>query len=245
MGMEEEYLSDFQKRMEKKSAYQVYKDYWVGGGNFVDFLKYELITSFFGHLPGSFGYFMRKKVYRSLFEEMGGNALFGKSVTLANPKKIKIGRGVIINDYCSLLSGEKGIELGDNVMISRNTFLSSKRGNHLKIGENSRISFNCAIISGEALSIGRNVLIGGYSYIIGQFGHRMDRTDIPMLAQGFQTKGGITIEDDVLVGAGVKVLDGVKIGKGSVIGAGSVVTKDIPDYSIAVGVPAKVIKKRV
>jgi len=56
---------------------------------------------------------------------------------------------------------------------------------------------------------------------------------------------GIIIEDDVWLGVGSTVLDGVTIGKGSVIGAGAVVTKDIPPYSIAVGVPAKVIKKRL
>jgi acetyltransferase-like isoleucine patch superfamily enzyme len=52
------------------------------------------------------------------------------------------------------------------------------------------------------------------------------------------------IEDDCWLGSGVKVLDGVTIGKGSVIGAGSVVTKNIPPFSVAVGVPARVIKSR-
>jgi acetyltransferase-like isoleucine patch superfamily enzyme len=52
------------------------------------------------------------------------------------------------------------------------------------------------------------------------------------------------IEDDCWLGDGVKVLDGVTIGRGSVIGAGAVVTKDIPPFSVAVGVPARVIKSR-
>jgi acetyltransferase-like isoleucine patch superfamily enzyme len=52
------------------------------------------------------------------------------------------------------------------------------------------------------------------------------------------------IEDDCWLGDGVKVLDGVTIGRGSVIGAGAVVTKDIPPFSVAVGVPARVIKTR-
>ena len=55
---------------------------------------------------------------------------------------------------------------------------------------------------------------------------------------------GIKIMNDVWIGTGVRILDGVTIGRGSVIGAGSVVTKSIPDYSVAVGAPAKVIKKR-
>ena len=56
--------------------------------------------------------------------------------------------------------------------------------------------------------------------------------------------GGIIIEDDCWLGSHVTVTKGVRIGKGSVIGANSVVTKDIPPYSVAVGTPAKVIKKR-
>ena len=58
------------------------------------------------------------------------------------------------------------------------------------------------------------------------------------------SKGNIIIEDDVWIGYGVIIMSGVHIGRGSVIGAGSVVTKDLPPYSIACGVPAKVIKYR-
>ncbi|NJM72477.1 MAG: acyltransferase [Scytonema sp. RU_4_4] len=65
----------------------------------------------------------------------------------------------------------------------------------------------------------------------------------PMKSQGVTSKG-IVIENDCWLGTGVKVLDGVRIGCGSVIGAGAVVTKDIPPYSIAVGVPARVIAQR-
>ena len=61
--------------------------------------------------------------------------------------------------------------------------------------------------------------------------------------QGHAT-GRIVIEDDVWLGMGVKVMDGVRIGQGAVIGAGAVVTKDIPPYSIALGVPARVTSKR-
>ena len=56
--------------------------------------------------------------------------------------------------------------------------------------------------------------------------------------------GSVTVEDDVWIGSNCVILPGVTIGCGSVIGAGAVVTKDIPPYSIAVGVPAKVLKQR-
>ena len=58
------------------------------------------------------------------------------------------------------------------------------------------------------------------------------------------TQEGINIGEDVWIGSGCKVLDGVRIGNGAVIGAGSVVTKDVDAYSIALGVPAKIVKSR-
>lgn len=241
---EKECLSKFQKELRKKTSFQIYKEYCVGSASFFEFLKYELITFLCGPLAGSIGLFFRKSFYGFLFEKIGKGVLFGKSVNILNPKNITIGNGVIIGDFCSLSAGKNRIELSDNTMISRNTILDNKGGGHLKIGCNSRISFNCSLISASNIEIGKNVLIGGYTYLIGQGHHKFDRTDIPILAQGIVTKGGIIIEDDVYIGAGVKILDGVRIGKGSVIGAGAVVTKSFPSYSIVVGIPAKVINRR-
>ena len=65
-----------------------------------------------------------------------------------------------------------------------------------------------------------------------------------MMEQGVYSQGSIVIGDDVWLGAGAVVLDGVRIGKGCIVGAGAVVTKNLPDYAIAVGVPAKVTKMR-
>jgi acetyltransferase-like isoleucine patch superfamily enzyme len=74
--------------------------------------------------------------------------------------------------------------------------------------------------------------------------HEFDRIDIPIREQG-TTRQGITIEDDVWVGSNAIFLDGAHVGRGSVIGAGSVVRGNIPPYSIAVGVPARVIRSRM
>jgi acetyltransferase-like isoleucine patch superfamily enzyme len=242
--MKEENLSSFQKELRKKSRFQIYKEYRVGSGSFFEFLKYELITFFFGSLAGSIGLFFRKKIYRILFKKIGNGILFGQNVNISNPKNIIMGNDIIIEDFCSLSAGKNRIEISDNVMISRSSIIDNKGGGHIKIGANSRISFNCSLISASNIEIGKNVLIGGYTYLIGQGHHKFDRTDIPILAQEHESKGGIIIEDDVLIGADVKILDGVRIGKGSVIGAGAVVTKNLPPYSIAVGIPARVINKR-
>ncbi len=74
--------------------------------------------------------------------------------------------------------------------------------------------------------------------------HTYEDISIPIMFQPSFTKGGISIDEDVWLGAGVIVLDGVSIGKGTVVGAGSVVTESLGEYSIAVGTPAQKIKDR-
>ena len=74
--------------------------------------------------------------------------------------------------------------------------------------------------------------------------HKTDRTDIPMCRQGFDGYKPVVISDDVWIGARVTILPGAKIGTGVIIGSGAVVTGEIPDYAVAGGVPARVIKYR-
>ena len=73
--------------------------------------------------------------------------------------------------------------------------------------------------------------------------HAHDTLSEPIMNQGYYD-APIVIEDDVWIGHGVTVMAGVTIGRGSIVGAGAVVTKDIPPYSIAIGVPARIVKKR-
>jgi len=92
------------------------------------------------------------------------------------------------------------------------------------------------------ITIEKDVHIAAHTILVA-FEH--DYSKLGTIAFSLDMKGlGIKIEKSVWIGANVVILDGVTIGEGSVVGAGAVVTESIPPFSIAVGVPAKVIKKR-
>ena len=109
----------------------------------------------------------------------------------------------------------------------------------IEVGDNFYLNSNCHLY-GE-IKIGENVMIGPKTIFWGR-DHGME-LGVLMNAQPHKL-GKIEVGDDVWIGAGVIILKGVKIGTGAVVGAGSVVTKHVPDYSIVVGNPAKVVKFR-
>jgi acetyltransferase-like isoleucine patch superfamily enzyme len=223
-----------------------YQDKALGHGRMIPFLHYELVNLLFGNMPGAAGYVLRKMSFRKLFGQCGGGLILGKGLALRHPGKISLGDRVAIDDYVLLDAsgaGEQGIVMGDDVIISRNSVIQGKTG-PVAIGNKTDIGCNVILSSGGGIEIGNSVLIAGNCYI-GGGRYVCDRTDIPMMQQGVYTKGPVVIEDDVWLGAGSVVLDGVKVGKGSIVGAGAVVTKDLPPYAIAAGVPAKIIKMRL
>ncbi len=126
---------------------------------------------------------------------------------------------------------------GKKVNIEKGAFFSRKvtLGDYSGLGVNSKIYGTC--------TIGDYVMMGEDCTVITR-NHRNDRTDIPMMQQGFEEERPVTIGNDVWIGDKVTILAGVEIGDGCIIGAGSVVTKSIPPYSIAAGVPARVIRSR-
>lgn len=91
--------------------------------------------------------------------------------------------------------------------------------------------------------IGNDVMMGPYCTMM-TYSHNHDRLDIPMNQQGFEPERVKYIGDDVWIGRNVTILPGANVGSHCIIGAGAVVTKDVPDYAIVGGVPAKVIRFR-
>jgi acetyltransferase-like isoleucine patch superfamily enzyme len=230
---------------EKTSSLKKYQELVLGTRGLGSLIKYELITTLFGPIPGAGGFLFRKIFYRSLFKKAGRNVVFGRSITIRHPHKISLGDNVVIDDYAVLDakgSGNNQIAIENNVIVGRGSVISCKNGS-IWIGENTNIAMNCFIQSAKEVRIGKNVLFAAFCYVIGGGDHSTDRTDIPIIAQK-QVVKGITIEDNCWIGAGVKVQDGIVIGRDSIIGSGAVVTKDVPEFSIAAGVPAKILKNR-
>ncbi len=172
----------------------------------------------------------------------------GAGVELRNRYLIHFGRGVTLGEHVVIdgLSHE-GVTIGDDVNIGPYTRIEatgvfSNLGKGASIGARSGIGAFSFIGAAGGVTIGSNVIMGQYVSFHSE-NHVFSRTDMPIRQQGI-TRQGITIEDDCWVGAKVTFLDGSHVGTGSVIAAGAVVRGFIPPFSIAAGVPAKVIKKR-
>ena len=149
------------------------------------------------------------------------NIYIGKNVNIKSGSLIKLGGDVVIRPDCDLWANGKGIIIGDGT----------------EIGERSRVSIR------NSLKIGKNVLFSPNVYIT-DCDHNYTDVNVPVINQDVVSKPNrIVIGDGSFVGINAVIVGNVTIGKHCVIGANSVVTKSIPDYSIAVGSPAKIIKQ--
>lgn len=171
----------------------------------------------------------------------------GKGVRVLYPSCLVAGDDVTILDhgYLHCLSA-RGVRFGNHTSIDRNLWLSCgvvpgndgyfEIGDYSYVGPNAVMGAGGPIVIGSHVQMGPNVTITAESHVFANALQRIDEQGVSHL--------GIVIEDDCWIGGRVSILDGVRIGRGSVIGAGAVVTQNIPPYSIAIGVPAKVIRQR-
>lgn len=112
------------------------------------------------------------------------------------------------------------------------------------IGRNSIINAGCVLYTGHGIKIGSNVLVAA-NCTFAPTNHEFRDSGRLIREQGFmQSRGGIIVEDDVWIGAGVVLLDGAILRCGSVVGAGSVVRSELRPYTINAGVPAKQVGQR-
>lgn len=205
--------------------------------------KESTIQALLGWFPLLPGKILRRFIYRSFFGKIG------KAVRIYPGAEFVFAHGIVIHDAVKIerdvrinCKGKNSkVKIGTSSILDRGVDIRTHRQGQIEIGENTYIGpYTC--LSGDKIKIGRSCLIASQSGLYAS-NHVFQDPSKTIKEQGFIYKG-IVIEDDCWIGNGVRVLDGVTIGHGSVIGAGAVVTKDIPPYSIAVGVPAKVIDTR-
>ena len=227
-----------------RSKMASYQDLIVGRRGFWPMLKYELVIFFCSAVPGALGLFLRGLFYPSLLGACGKNVNFGANVVLRHPHKIRIGDNVIIDDNCLLDAKGRdngGISIGSGVFIGRNSILSCKNGD-IVLHDRVNIGFNSEVFSGSRVEIGSDTLVAAYCYFVGG-DHAADDAEAALTEQGSRSRG-IAVGPNGWFGAGAIVLDGTKVGANAIVGAGAVVTKDVPDYAVAVGMPAKQIRDR-
>lgn len=185
-----------------------------------------------------------RSVWRTRLGQLGAGADLQAHARFEYPANIFLGpdtcitRGAILraNTGC-----ENGIRVGERSHVGEFSIITANRG-YVRMANDSWIGSHCELQGNGGIDIGENVMIGSHC-VLNTVAHNSGRTDLPMRAQGLSCDP-IVIEDDVWLGTGVTVLKGVRIGRGSIIGAGAVVTRDIPPYSVAVGIPAAVTGSR-
>ncbi len=227
------------------SPFRTYKALTVGGGSLWSFIRYEILTSLLGPLPGALGYLLRKIFYKKMFKMVGNGLIIGRNVVVRHPGKISIGNNVTIDDNTIIDgrgSGAAGVVLEDNVLVNRNCMILAKAG-PVRIGKKASIGSNSVIVSISGVSIGESVLTAGGLYISAG-SYRFDNPEIPIMEHDAYSTGPVEIGDGAWMGTRVTILDGVRIGKGAVVGACSMVNKEIPSFAVAIGTPAKVVRTR-
>lgn len=135
----------------------------------------------------------------------------------------------------------KGVSIGTHPSIDRTARLETWGGS-ITIGDRCFIGPSTVLYGHGGLIIGDDVLIAAHVVVI-PANHRFDRQDVPIREQG-ETRRGITIENDVWIGAHATILDGVTVGQGAIVAAGAVVNRDVAPNMIAGGVPARALRPR-
>jgi acetyltransferase-like isoleucine patch superfamily enzyme len=167
------------------------------------------------------------------------------AATISHPR-LRLGAHVFIDDRVLIFQDQHGgiVDIADRVHLYRDTCIQTGSGGSVSIGADTHVQARCQFSAYQShIRIGRGVHIAPNCAFY-PYDHGI-AAGCRIIDQPLNSKGDIIIDDDAWIGTGVIVLSGVRIGKGAVIGAGSVVTTYVPDDSIAVGAPARIVNKRL
>lgn len=180
----------------------------------------ELLIFITGWIPTPLGMFIRLLVWKPFFKKCG-LVRFETGLTITCMNNIALAPGVRIGKRCFLTAGAGELSIESDSALAPCVNIGADNG---------------------SISIGKRTAIGPGT-VIRAANHRFDRLDRPIMAQGHLPEK-VSIGDDVWIGANCVVVPGVEIGDGAVIGAGAVVTRNVPPFTIAAGVPARIIGDR-
>lgn len=231
-----------------KKAFMKYKELVAGSGSYLYWFSYELYSLFIAPLPSFLGFGLRRVIVPVLLGEGCQGVMVSSSVTIRNPKRISLGRNVILDRNVTLdvregeFTDQFGVTFGDNVFIGNGSMILAK-GGPIIFGNAVNVSSSCRIASEGKIEIGESSLISAYCYV-GPGNHRFGDKEVPIMEQGMEHGKGLVIGKNVWIGARATILDGVKIGDNAIIGAHSLVREDVPDNAVVAGTPAKLIKMR-
>ncbi|MDB5492347.1 MAG: hypothetical protein JWO78_2196 [Micavibrio sp.] len=173
------------------------------------------------------------------------SAFYARFLVLINRiqgKKLVIGKRVRIHPFTCIDPDKGSITIGEGTIIQRGAFLKTY-GGQITIGRKCNVNPYCVLYGHGGLTIGDDVQIATQVVAI-PADHIFAERDKPISASG-EIKRGITIGNDVWIGAGAKILDGSDIATGCVIGANSVVKTRTQAYGVYVGTPARLMKSRI
>lgn len=160
---------------------------------------------------------------------------------------VKYSKGVYIGVGAKIVGG-KNVSIGERAEIMPYSMMVSLGGGKIEVGKGATVSMFSRIGAIGYVKIGDYVAMGPNCFIA-DYNHEYENVDVPIKRQGVRFSAMIDGSPNVVIGDGswlgthVVVAGNIKIGKHCVVGANSVVSKDIPDYCVAVGSPAKVVKR--
>lgn len=180
---------------------------------------------------------LKERIYDNYYKSLctvGDESFFHEEASVVNMQgqdKIKIGNGTHIKAELCVMPYGDGLSIGNNSYVGGDSVIRAY--NHIVIGNNVLIAHNVTIIDSDSHEIDAKERAESYAQML-KCGH-------PHLAGNVKT-APITIKDYAWISYNTSILKGVTIGEGAIVGAGSVVTKDVPDWTVVAGNPAKIIR---
>lgn len=207
----------------------------------------EFLQGLFGWMPSLVGIGLRAVVYRAFLRSAGLVAI-EDHVRIHAPAHIRLGRAVYLDHGVYLHGGPGGLSIGDGswIMSGCRLHVFNFRGlphAGIHLGRRTFVGEGSVMRGQGGITVGDHVLFGPGVQVLA-VNHVFTDPVRPIMEQGI-TAEGISIGDGAWIGAGATLLDGVAIGKGACIGAGAVVTTSVPAHSLAVGVPARVVRNLI